>query len=331
MKLKTLVVCLFACIAAWPSVARADNYPSRPIKMIVSIAAGSVTDVIMRTAAGKLQQQLGQPVVVENLGGASGIVAGQTCKQAAPDGYTICVIYHSTMSYNPLLFSNLPYDADKDFAPVTRLFWLIEGVFVPTSLNVNTVAELKALAQSKPNGLNYATLGEGSFPDLFLRWLNNQWHTQIVGIPYKGGGPAAQAIAANEVQMTRFGVGNFMGLIQAGQAKALAVTSAQRSPLLPDVPTYAEVGWGGYPGQGWWGLAAPAGTPPDIVGKLNSEFVKLFTDPQFVAFLDKNAVVSATTTPQGFVKFLKDDRAAAEVLIKIANAKREEYDPATTK
>jgi tripartite-type tricarboxylate transporter receptor subunit TctC len=333
MRLKTLAECLFAVclfvgLAVLPFAARADTYPSRPIKMIVSIAAGSVTDVIMRTAAAQLQQRLGQPVVVENLGGASGIVAGQTCKQATPDGYTICVIYHSTMSYNPLLFSNLPYDADTDFVPVTRLFWLIEGVFVPTSLNVNTVAELKTLAQSKPNGLNYATLGEGSFPDLFLRWLNNQWHTQIVGIPYKGGGPAAQAIAANEVQMTRFGVGNFRGLIAAGQAKALAVTSAQRSPLLPDVPTYDEVGWGGYPGQGWWGLAVPAGTPPDIVGKLNTEFVKLFTDPQFMAFLDKNAVVSATTTPEGFAKFLEEDRAAAEVLIKIANAKREEYDPA---
>jgi tripartite-type tricarboxylate transporter receptor subunit TctC len=324
---RRLALALITVIAAWPLAATADDYPNRPIKMIVSIAAGSVTDVIMRTAAAQLQQRLGQPVVVENLGGASGIVAGQTCKQATPDGYTICVIYHSTMSYNPLLFSNLPYDADTDFVPVTRLFWLIEGVFVPTSLNVNTVAELKTLAQSKPNGLNYATLGEGSFPDLFLRWLNNQWHTQIVGIPYKGGGPAAQAIAANEVQMTRFGVGNFMGLIQGGQAKALAVTSAQRSPLLPEVPTYAEAGWGGYPGQGWWGLAAPKGTSPEIVAKLNSEFVKLFTDPQFIAFLDKNAVVSATTTPEGFAAFLKEDRKAAETLIKIANAKREEYDP----
>ncbi|MGB6444346.1 MAG: tripartite tricarboxylate transporter substrate binding protein [Xanthobacteraceae bacterium] len=328
-RLKTLAVCLLACLVA-PLAARADTYPSRPIKMIVSIAAGSVTNVIMRTAAGRLQQQLGQPVVVENLGGASGIVAGQTCAQATPDGYTIRVIYHSTMSYNPLLFSNLPYDADKDFAPVTRLFWLIEGVFVPTSLGVNSVAELKTLAQSKPSGLNYAMLGEGSFPDLFLRWLNNQWHTQIVGIPYKGGGPAAQAIAANEVQMTRFGVGNFVVLIQGGQAKAVAVTSAQRSPLLPDVPTFAEVGLGRLSRPGLVGLAAPKGTPPEIVAKLNSEFVKLFTDPQFVAFLDKNAVVSATT-PQGFAAFLKEDRKTAETLIKIANAKREEYDPATTK
>jgi tripartite-type tricarboxylate transporter receptor subunit TctC len=330
--MKKFGLLLIACLAAaLPSASRAQTYPDRPIKMIVSIAAGSVTDVIMRTAAAQLQQRLGQPVIVENLGGASGIVGGQTCAQAAPDGYTICVIYHSTMSYNPLLFSNLPYNPDTDFAPITRLFWLTEGVFVPTSLNVNSVAELKALAQSKPNGLNYATLGEGSFPDLFLRWVNNQWNTQIVGIPYKGGGPAAQAIAANEVQMTRFGVGNFMGLIQGGQAKALAVTTAQRTPLLPDVPTFAEVGWGGYPGQGWWGLAAPKATPPAIVAKLNAEFVKLFTEPEFMAFLAKNVVVSATTTPEGFAEFLKQDRKAAETLIKIANAKRAEYDPATTK
>jgi len=331
-KIRTSALLLIAVLAlACSSGARAQNYPDRPVKMIVSIAAGSVTDVIMRGAAAQLQQRLGQPFIIENQGGASGIVAAQTCKLAAPDGYTICVIYHSTMSYNPLLFSNLPYDPDTDFVPVTRLFWLTEGVFVPTSLNINTVAELKALAQAKPNGLNYATLGEGSFPDLFLRWLNNQWNTQIVGIPYKGGGPAAQAIAAGEVQMTRFGVGNFMGLIQAGQAKALAVTTAQRTPSLPDVPTYAEVGWGAYPGQGWWGLAVPKGTPPAIVAKLNAAFVKLFTEPDFEAFLAKNVVVSATTTPQGFADFLKADRKAAETLIKIANAKQEAYDPATTK
>ena len=330
--MKKFALLLVACLAAaWPQASRAQTYPNRPIKMIVSIAAGSVTDVIMRTAAAQLQQRLGQPIVIENLGGASGIVGGQTCAQAPPDGYTICVIYHSTMSYNPLLFSNLPYDPDTDFVPVTRLFWLVEGVFVPASLKVNSVAELKALAQSKPNGLNYGTLGEGSFPDLFLRWLNNQWSTQIVGIPYKGGGPAAQALAAGEIQMTRFGVGNFMGLIQGGQVKALAVTSAQRSPLLPEVPTYAEVGWSGYPGIGWWGLAAPKGTPRPIVDQLNAAFVTLFTEPQFTAFLDKNAVVSATTTPEGFAEFLKEDRKTAAVLIKIANAKREAYDPATAK
>ncbi|MBI3706004.1 MAG: tripartite tricarboxylate transporter substrate binding protein [Rhizobiales bacterium] len=314
---------LLACCA---SAAQAQSYPDHPIRLIVSIAAGSVTDVIMRAAAAELQPQLGQPLIIENRGGASGIIAAQACAQAAPDGYTLCVIYHSTMSYNPLLFDKLPYQPG-DLVPVTRLFFLTEGLFVSSALGVNSVAELKTLAQSKPDGLNYATLGDGSFPDLFLKWLNNQWGTKIVGVPYKGGGPAAQALAANQVQVTRFGVGNFLGLIEAGKVKALTVSAAKRSPLLPNVPTFAEVGFGGYPGQGWWGLAAPKGTPPAIVDKVNAAFVKVFSDAKFVGFLDKQAVVAAPTTPAAFAAFLVEDRKAAEALVKIANSKREEYKP----
>jgi len=310
------------------AASKAETYPDRPIRLIVSIAAGSVTDVIMRRAAVELTPLLGgQPLIIENRGGASGIVAAQACVQAAPDGYTLCVIYHSTMSYNPLLFDKLPYDPEHDMVPVARLFFLNEGLFVSNAIGVNSVAELKKLAQAKSDQLNYATLGDGSFPDLFLRWLNNQWGTKIVGVPYKGGGPAAQALAANQVQLTRFGIGNFLGLIKAGNVKALAVSADKRSPLLPDVPTLAEAGLGGYPGQGWWGLAAPRGTPAAIVNKVNVAFVKVFSEPAFTAFLDQQAVVPAPTTPAGFAAFLKEDRKAAETLIKIANSKREEYKP----
>jgi tripartite-type tricarboxylate transporter receptor subunit TctC len=311
-------------LAVTATASHAQNYPNKPIRMIVSIAAGSVTDVIMRAAAAELQSRLGQPVVVENIGGAAGILGGKACAQAAPDGYSICIIYHSTMSFNPLLFSNLPYNPD-DLVPMARLFFLVEGIFASSAINVNSIAELKALAQSKPDGLNYATLGEGSYPDLFLKWLNNQWGTKIVGIPYRGGGPAAQAIAANDVQVTRFGVGNFGGPLAAGKAKALAVSTAKRSPLLPDVPTLAEVGLGNYPGQGWWGLAAPKGTPPAAVAKLSSEFQKLFSEPKFTEFLEKQAVVPAATDPAGFVAFLREDRKNAEALIKIANTKKSEF------
>jgi tripartite-type tricarboxylate transporter receptor subunit TctC len=208
---------------------------------------------------------------------------------------------------------------------VARLFFLVEGVFVSSELGVNSIAELKTLAQSKPAGLNYATLGEGSYPDLFMKWMNNQWGTQIVGIPYRGGGPAAQALAANQVQVTRFGVGNFLGLLQAGKVKALAVSAAKRSPVLPDVPTFAEVGWGDYPGQGWWGLAAPKGTPPEIIAKLSSVFQSEFSEPKFMAFLDKQAVVPAATDAAGFAAFLKQDRKDAETLIRIANTKKTEF------
>jgi tripartite-type tricarboxylate transporter receptor subunit TctC len=312
-------------LAAATTASHAQNYPNKPIRMIVSIAAGSVTDVIMRAAAAELQNRLGQPVVIENIGGAAGILGGKACAAAAPDGYNICIIYHSTMSFNPLLFSNLPYNPDTDFVPMARLFFLVEGIFASSAINVNSIAELKALAQSKPDGLNYATLGEGSYPDLFLKWLNNQWGTKIVGIPYRGGGPAAQAIAANDVQVTRFGVGNFAGPLAAGKAKALAVSTAKRSPLLPDVPTLAEVGLGNYPGQGWWGLAAPKGTPPAAVTRLSSEFQKLFSEPKFMEFLEKQAVVPAATDPAGFVAFLQEDRKNAEALIKIANTKKSEF------
>jgi tripartite-type tricarboxylate transporter receptor subunit TctC len=315
-----------AAIVALACPANAQGYPERPIRMIVSIAAGSVTDVIMRAAANELQPRLKQTLVIENQGGAAGILGGQACARATPDGYTICVIYHSTMSYNPLLFTKLPYNADTDFAPVARLFFLTEGLFASSALGVNSVADLKAKAQSGA-ALNYATLGEGSFPDLFLKWMNNQWNTKIVGIPYRGGGPAAQALAANDVQVTRFGVGNFTGLLEGGKVKALAISTPQRSPLLPDVPTLAEAGLPGYPGQGWWGLAAPRGTPPAIIERLSSEFGKLFSEPKFKAFLDKQAVASAPTTPDGFAAFLKQDRKAAETLIRIANTKPAEYTP----
>jgi len=324
--LMRIALSIFA--AACSSAASAQNYPERPIRMIVSIAAGSVTDVIMRGAVQELQPRLGQPIIIENRGGAAGILGGQACAQAAPDGYTICVIYHNTLSYNPLLFSKLPYNADTDFVPITRLFFLVEGVFVSVDSNISSVAELKKAAQADSAKLNFGTLGEGSSPDLFLRWMNNQWHSQIVGVPYKGGGPAAQALAANEIQVTRFGVGNFKGLVDAGKVKALTVNSAERSRLLPNVPTDKEAGFGDFPARGWWGLAAPKGTPPQITAKLNTEFVKLFNEPSFVAFLEKNFVVAAPTTPEGFAAFLREDRKAAEDLIKIANTKTEEYDPA---
>ena len=321
-------LCAWSFIAAAFSFspAHAQSYPDKPIRVIVSIAAGSVTDVIVRAAAKELEAKLGQPLVIENRGGAAGILGGQACAQSPGDGYTLCVIYHSTMSYNPVQFDKLPYNADTDFVPITRLFFLTEGLFVNADLPAKSVAELKTLAQGKPDGLNFATLGNGSFPDLFRVWLNNQWGTKIVGVPYKGGGPAAQALAAGEVQMTRFGVGNFRGAMDAGKVRMLAITSDTRSKLMPDVPTFREAGLD-YPGQGWWGLAAPKGVPAPIVDKIHAAFAALFADPKFVAFLEQQLVVPAITSPAGFVEFLKTDRKAAEALVKVANTPKTEYKP----
>lgn len=324
MRKLALACALFALSS--PLSANAQTYPDKPIRVIVSIAAGSVTDVIVRAASKDLEAKFGQPLVIENRGGAAGILGGQACAQSAGDGYTLCVIYHSTMSYNPVQFDKLPYNADTDFTPITRLFFLTEGLFVNADLPAKAVAELKALAQGKPDALNFGTLGDASFPDLFRVWLNNQWGTKIVGVPYKGGGPAAQALAANEVQMTRFGVGNFRGLMDAGKVRALAISADQRSKLMPEVPTFKEAGLD-YPGQGWWGLAAPKGTPAPIVKKIHAAFASVFNDPKFVAYLEQQSVVPAITTPAAFAEFLKADRRAAEALVKVANTPKTEYRP----
>jgi tripartite-type tricarboxylate transporter receptor subunit TctC len=302
------------------------NWPTKPIRMIVSIAAGSLTDVIMRAAANELSPRLGQPVVIDNRGGAAGIPGAQACAQASNDGHTLCVVFHNQLSFNPVMFTSLPYDADKDMTLVTRLFFLIESLAVHPSLNLGSVAELKALAQSKKQ-LNWGTLGAGSAPELFLRWINNQWGTDIVGIPYRGGGPMAQALAAGEIQVAGVGLGNFLGLNEGGKIKVIAVSAPRRSPLVPDVMTFGEAGLGGYPQRGWWGLATPSGTAKPIIDRLNAEFVRLFSDPTFVAFLDKQAVVAAPTTPDEFAAFVREDRKHAAELFRLANTPPTEYKP----
>ncbi len=320
------VASVVAVLAVSALPLNAQTYPDRPIRVIVPIAAGSVTDVIMRATASELAPRLGQPFVIENKGGASGIPAAQACAQAAPDGYTLCLVYHNTLSINPLLFNKLPYDADRDFTLITTLYLLVEALFVNSSLNVNTAAELKAYAQAHPNALNYGTLGPGSNPEMFLKWMNQAWNANIVGIPYRGGGPIAQALVAGELQVAKMGLGNFLGLMSSGKIKPLAVAAARRSPLAPDVPTLAEAGID-FPPFGWWGLAAPRGLPQPIVDRLNAEFTALYRQPKFADYLEKQAVLPAPGTPAQFAAFLKQDRQDAERLIRIANQPREDYKP----
>ncbi len=315
-----------AALSIWAFDANAQTYPDRPIRVIVPIAAGSVTDVIMRATAAELAPRIGQPFVIENKGGASGIPAAQSCAQAAPDGYTLCLVYHNTLSINPLMFNKLPYDAEKDFTLITNLYLLVEALFVSSALNVNTAAELKSYVQTHPSTLNYGTLGPGSNPELFLKWMNQRWNANIVGIPYRGGGPIAQALVAGELQIAKMGLGNFLGLIGTGKIKPIAVAAARRSKLAPDVPTLAEAGID-FPPFGWWGLAGPKGLPQPIVDKLNAEFVKLYREPKFVDYLEQQAVLPASGTPAEFAEFLKKDRKDAEFLIKISDKPPEDYKP----
>lgn len=194
------------------------------------------------------------------------------------------------------------------------------------SLNVKTADELRRYAQAHPSALNHGTLGPGSNPELFLYWMNQRWGTKIVGIPYRGGGPIAQALVANELQIAKMGLGNFLGLIGTGKITPLAVAAARRSKLVPDVPTLAEAGVD-FPPFGWWGLAGPKGLPAAVVERINREFVALYREPKFVEYLAKQAVLPAPGTPAEFAAFLKEDRKAAEFLMKLANKPPEDYRP----
>lgn len=310
---------------ALASVASAQTYPNKPVRIIVPIAPGSVTDVILRAAVEKIGPRFGQNLIIENRPGASGIIGAQACAKAEPDGYSICAVYHNTMSLNPYLFNKLPYDPDKDFEPITSMFFLTEVLAVSSATPVKTGAELQKLAETQSDKLNFGTLGHGSLPELLVRWMNNQWGTKIAAVPFTGGGPIAQAMTTNEIQIGNMGLGNFLGQIEAGTIRPLAVTTAERSKLLPDVPTFKEAGFGAFSAQAWWGLAAPKGTPPQAIEALNKQFVQLFQEPEFKDFLEKRAVQPHVSSPQAFAGFLKEDRAGAARIVDIAKQPRQEY------
>ncbi len=316
------IVLIFSAITAIV-VAAQESYPSKPIRMIVPIAAGSVTDVVLRAAGQQLSQSFGQAIIIDNRPGANGVIGAQACATAPPDGYTICAVYHAIMSFNPYLLEKLPYDPGRDFVPVTNLYFVTEALVAPRSLPVNSVEELRKYALANPGTLNFGTLGEGSLQELMIAWLNREWKTNLVGIPYKGGGPIAAAVLTGEIQLAQMGAGNFLGSIQSGQIKPLALSATRRSPQLPQVPTMTEAGLGGFPSRPWWGLVVPRGTPVSIVTRLNTEFVRLFRDPKFVEFLDGHFVEAAAGTPEEFAVFLTADRENAAALIRLAGpAKR---------
>ena len=312
------VSCLIFSVAALGALhASAQQYPSKPIRVIVAIAAGSPTDVTMRTAARELQGSLGQPLTIDNRPGGEMVVGSELCARAVPAGYTYCVVSNTAVSINPHIFPKLPYDPDKDFKPVTALWQLIQGIIASSSLPANSIRELQALASARPGALNSGTMGAGG-ADLHRRWLNDQWNTSIVGVPYKGANLVMNALLAGEIHMGLMALGGLGGQLKAGKVKLLVVGSSKRLPQFPDVPTYAEAGLGGSP-RTWWALLAPAGTPEPMVKRVNSEFVRLFHEPKFAAYLESQFLESAVSSPEEFAAFLKKDRELAGRMVRKYN------------
>ena len=266
-----------AALSLVPRLARAQAYPTRPITIIVPFAAGGPTDVIGRVVAEGMRASLGQPIIIENVTGAGGSIGVGRVARAAPDGYTIYLGFHGTNSVLQHLDAKLPYNPEKDFAPVVFLATGPTVLVVHPSVPAKTVQELIALARTKPGGLSYASAGIGTTPHLVAEQFKLYTGTDITGVQYRGAAPANQDVLAGHVPMTFDLIGNAMNNIKEGKFRALGLTARQRSPLLPDVPTMQEAGLPEMEAGAWFGFFAPAGTPRAAIDWLNREANAIFT------------------------------------------------------
>jgi tripartite-type tricarboxylate transporter receptor subunit TctC len=311
---KFLIALFFA--GASSAAAHAQDYPNRPIKIIVPISVGSITDVAARLTAQELEQRLGQPVVVINKPGAAMVLGGSECAKSDPDGYTLCVVSPDTMSFNPLTIPNLPYDPEKDFVPVIDMYHVIEGLMVPAETHINSIDALHAQAVAEPGKLNFGTLGERTTTDAFRQWLNAHWKTNLVAIPYKGGAEIIAALLGNTIDVAKIGVGNMTSQLKEGRIKVLALRAAHRSPQLADVPTFDEAGFAAFPGGPiFWGVVVPTGTPAPIVTRLHDALLAIFRGQKFADFANQNFLEPAAGSSDDFAAFLKKDRQDAAVLV----------------
>ena len=302
--MKRLAAFLMA-VAAGTAWAQAQNYPNRPVRVVVGAQTGG-PDTVARIVAAQLQQQMGQPFVVENQGGANGIVGATTVAKAPPDGYTV-LVYSSGFVINPYVHKSLPYDTEKDLAPVTNLVTNGGLLFsVTDKLPVKTLKELIEYAKTHP--LAYSTPGIGNTWHLATEVFNNMTGIKMTHIPYKGGGPATAAAAQGEVQVVFASPPPLMPHYKSGRVRPLAFTGEKRHPSFPEVPTMAEAGVPQYHHDGgWFGLFAPAGTPMDIQEKLAAEVRKAMQDPGVQDRIAKTGSIPAAGTPAEFKKFIQSE------------------------
>jgi tripartite-type tricarboxylate transporter receptor subunit TctC len=312
---------LLASLFAAPS-ALSQQYPSKPVRIIVPYPPGGGVDTIARPLADRLSRMWNQPVVVDNRAGAGTILGTETVTRAAPDGYTLLVTSDTTITSNPFVYAKLTYDPIKDLAPVSLLAVVPQMVVVHPSVPARTLKELIALAKSKPGTLNYGSYGTGSQPHLAYESLRAAAGAEFNHVPYKGFAPALQAVVANEVQMTMGSVSLTRGLIAAGKIRPLAIARHEREPSMPDVPTMKEAGFGSIDPLTWFGVFATGATPRPVVARINADVNAVYADPEF---LDRNVLQrgydSGAGTPEKFADFIRGDMANKEVMIR--NAKIE--------
>lgn len=299
--LPRLALCAAALLGA--SAAQAA-YPDRPVRVIVPFAAGGGADIVARLVFKGVSEQLGKAFIIDNRGGAGGIIGTDAVAKAAPDGYTLLLGQSGPNAINPSVYSKLPYDARKDFAPITQLTRYPYVVAVKKQLPVSNLKELIALAKRQPGTLTVSTAGQGSSAHLAIELFMRQAGISINPVPYKGAGPALLDVVGGVVDMTFGDAASASKQAQAKNVKAVAVTGAKRSPLLPDVPTVAEAGVPGYEASAWHGVLAPRGTPPAVIETLQAAIAKVLADPALKARLAEDGIETVGSTPAEFNRAL---------------------------
>ena len=280
MSIRTPFAALCAAIAlASSGTLLAQSYPTKPIRLLVPLAAGSTADIVSRFAGNELAKALGQPVVIENKPGAGGTIAMAEVARAAPDGYTIAFASQGTLVFNQAIYAKPGYDSAKDFAPVAFVGGVSNVMIVPPQSAATKPLDVVAAAKAKPGELTFSSGGAGTSHHLSGVLFGRVTDTQLTHVPYKGAPQGVMAVMAGEVSMGFFNTPTVIGQIKEGKVRALGVTSLKRSPLLPDVPTLDELGIKGYEVNTWFGFVAPAGTPPDVVARLNAELNRIFASP----------------------------------------------------
>lgn len=301
----------------------AQDFPSRPIRIIDGFAAGGNTDVLARTIAQKLYESWGQPVIVDNRPGAAGNVGAEIVAKSTPGGYTLLMAWTTTVAISRTLYPKLPYDAVRDLAPVGLVASSVLLLLVHPSLPVNSVKDLIALAKARPGALNYASAGAGSGTHLAAELFRQRAGVNIVHVAYKGGPPAVAAIAAGEAQLGFSSLASSLPLLKAGRLRAIAVSTPRRFGLLPDVPTIAESGFPGFDLTTWYGLFAPAGTPRAVIAQINSEVARILKQPDVIERLKALGLETKTSTPEQFAAIFRDEIALYAKVIKDADVKIE--------
>jgi tripartite-type tricarboxylate transporter receptor subunit TctC len=312
----TLVIAAAAMLAA-PAFAQ-SGYPNKPIKIIAPVQPGGGVDLVARTIADRLGQALGQSIVVDNQSGGGGVVGSMMTARAAPDGYTLMVGYVGTHGTNPAV-RKLPYDAIKDFTPIAMVGGTPNILIVPPSVPVSTLKEFVAYVRANPGKLSYGSSGPGTLTHLAMEQLKVAADLDIVHVPYRGIGPAITDILGGQTQALFPGLAAALPHIKAGKMKPLAVTGLKRHPLLPDVPTFEELGYKGFDGVQWYGIVGPANIPPPIVKRLNEEINKLLASPDLRERLSSEALEPMPMSPEQFGQYMRDDIGKWSRLAKARN------------